>query len=187
MIGQSILWIVVIALFLIGLAGTILPTLPGNLLIFGGALVYGIFTGFGEVTFWVLAALGAISIGAQVLDYAAEAYGAKRFGATKYGIWGAIIGGIVGFITFNIGGLIVGIFLGAVILEIIVVGRGLWWNPHEVHPGTGFHRDILYGSCFMFKGVRTHQPSHQSEHLQGISGAGDELLQAKFLGKSPEG
>lgn len=125
MIGQSILWIVVIALFLIGLAGTILPTLPGNLLIFGGALVYGIFTGFGEVTFWVLAALGAISIGAQVLDYAAEAYGAKRFGATKYGIWGAIIGGIVGFITFNIGGLIVGIFLGAVILEIIVVGRGL--------------------------------------------------------------
>jgi uncharacterized protein YqgC (DUF456 family) len=50
MIGQIILWIVVIALFLIGLTGTILPTLPGNILIFGGALVYGIFTEFEEVT-----------------------------------------------------------------------------------------------------------------------------------------
>ncbi len=125
MIGQIILWIVVIALFLIGLAGTILPTLPGNLLIFGGALVYGIFTEFEEVTFWVLAALAGISIGAQVLDYAAEAYGAKRFGATKYGIWGAIIGGIVGLMTLNVGGLVLGIFLGAVIPEILVGGRSL--------------------------------------------------------------
>ena len=76
MIWEIILWIVVIALFLIGLAGTILPTLPGNLLIFGGALIYGIFTEFEEITLWVLAALGVISIGAQVLDYLAEAYGA---------------------------------------------------------------------------------------------------------------
>ena len=125
MIGQFILWFIVIALFLIGLAGTILPTLPGNLLIFGGALVYGIFTEFEEVTFWVLAALLGISIGAQVLDYAAEAYGAKRFGATKYGIWGGIIGGILGFMTLNIVGLVLGIFLGAVIPEILVGGRDL--------------------------------------------------------------
>jgi uncharacterized protein YqgC (DUF456 family) len=151
MIGQIILWIVVIALFLIGLTGTILPTLPGNILIFGGALVYGIFTEFEEVTLWVLAALLGISIGAQVLDYAAEAYGAKRFGATKYGMWigaqvldyaaeaygakrfgatkygmwGAIIGGVVGLITLNVGGLVLGIFLGAIIPEIIVAGRSV--------------------------------------------------------------
>lgn len=125
MIGQIILWIVVIALFLIGLAGTILPTLPGNILIFGGALVYGIFTEFEEVTLWVLAALLGISLGALVLDYAAEAYGAKRFGATKYGIWGTIIGGIVGLITLNVVGLVLGIFLGAIIPEIIVAGRSV--------------------------------------------------------------
>ncbi|MFB0506444.1 MAG: DUF456 domain-containing protein [Thermodesulfobacteriota bacterium] len=125
MIGQSILWIVVIALFVIGLAGTILPTLPGNILIFVGALVYGIFTGFEEVTLWILTALGVISVGAQVLDYLAEAYGARRFGATKYGIWGAIIGGIIGLITLNIGGLVLGTFVGAVIPEIIVGRRSL--------------------------------------------------------------
>ncbi len=125
MIWQCILWFFVIALFLIGLAGTILPTLPGNLLIFGGALLYGIFTEFEEVNLWVLAALAAISIGAQALDYLAEAYGAKRFGATKYGIWGAIIGGILGFMTLNIGGLVLGIFLGAVIPELMVAGRDL--------------------------------------------------------------
>jgi uncharacterized protein YqgC (DUF456 family) len=125
MFWQIILWIVVIALFLVGLAGTILPTLPGNILIFAGALVYGIFTGFEEVAFRVLAVLAGISIGAQVLDYVAEAYGAKRFGASKYGIWGGIIGAIVGLITFNIVGLIVGVFLGAVIPEMLLGGRSL--------------------------------------------------------------
>lgn len=125
MIGDIILWIFVIALFLIGLAGTILPTLPGNLLIFAGALVYGIFTQFEEVTLWVLAALAGISIGAQILDYVAEAYGAKRFGATKYGIWGAIIGGAVGLMTLNIAGLILGLFLGTVIPELLFGGRSL--------------------------------------------------------------
>ena len=125
MIWQIVLWIVVIALFLIGLAGTILPTLPGNILIFAGALVYGIFTGFEEVAFWVLAVLAGISIGALVLDYVAEAYGAKRVGASKYGIWGGIIGAIVGLIAFNIAGLIVGVFWGAVIPEILLGGRSL--------------------------------------------------------------
>jgi uncharacterized protein YqgC (DUF456 family) len=125
MIGQYILWTVVIALFLIGLAGTILPVVPGSLLIFAGALIYGIFTQFEEITFWVLATLAVLSVGAQVLDYAAEAYGAKRFGATKYGIWGAIIGGIVGLMILNILGLVLGIIFGAVIPEVIWGGRDL--------------------------------------------------------------
>jgi hypothetical protein len=117
--GQIILWIIVIALFAIGLAGTILPTLPGNILIFAGALVYGIFTEFEEVTLWVVAVLAGISLGAQVLDYVAGAYGAKRFGASKYGIWGAVIGGILGFIILNIAGLIVGVFMGAIVPEVL--------------------------------------------------------------------
>jgi uncharacterized protein YqgC (DUF456 family) len=125
MIGQFILWFFVIALFLIGLAGTILPTLPGNILIFAGALVYGIFTEFEQVTLWVLTALGVISIGAQVIDYAAEAYGARRFGGTKYGMWGAVIGGIAGLMVLNILGLVLGILLGAIIPEIIWGGRDL--------------------------------------------------------------
>jgi uncharacterized protein YqgC (DUF456 family) len=125
MVGQIILWIAVIALFLIGLAGTILPALPGNILIFAGTLVYGICTGFEEVTFWVLAALAGISIGAQVLDYAAEAYGAKRFGASKYGMWGAIIGGVIGLLILNIAGLVLGLFLGGVIPELLFGGRSV--------------------------------------------------------------
>jgi uncharacterized protein YqgC (DUF456 family) len=125
MIWQAILWIIVIALFMVGLAGTILPALPGNILIFAGILIYSIWTGFQEVTPWVLIAMAAISFSAQILDYAAEAYGAKRFGATKYGMWGAIIGGIIGFMTFNILGLVLGILLGAVIPEIIWGGHSL--------------------------------------------------------------
>jgi uncharacterized protein YqgC (DUF456 family) len=134
MVWQIILWIVVITLLLMGLAGTILPTLPGNILIFAGALVYGMFTGFEEVTLWVLAALAGITIGAQLLDYVAGAYGAKRFGASKYGMWGAILGGIVGLVAFNIVGLIAGVFLGAIIPEILLGGQsfkgalGIGWG-----------------------------------------------------------
>ena len=125
MIWEIILWIVVIACFMVGLAGTILPALPGNILIFAGTLVYGIWAGFQDVTLWLLGILAAISIGAQILDYVAEAYGAKRFGAAKYGMWGAIMGGIVGFMTLNIVGLVLGILLGAVIPEVIWGGHSL--------------------------------------------------------------
>ena len=156
MIGDIILWIFVIALFLIGLAGTILPTLPGNLLIFAGALVYGIFTEFEEVTLWVLAALAGISIGAQILDYVAEAYGAKRFGATKYGILGAIIGGIVGLMTLNIAGLILGLFLGTVIPELLFGGRSLkgalsigWGSLLGFLGGTLMKLILALASCSM--------------------------------------
>jgi len=144
--GQIILWIIVIALFAIGLAGTILPTLPGNILIFAGALVYGIFTEFEEVTLWVLAALASISIGAQVLDYVAGAYGAKRFGASKYGIWGAIIGGILGFIILNIVGLIVGVFLGAILPEMLL-GQNL---REALRVGWGSLLGFLGGTLMKF-------------------------------------
>jgi len=144
--GQIILWIIVIALFAIGLAGTILPTLPGNILIFAGALVYGIFTEFEEVTLWVLAALAGISIGAQVLDYVAGAYGAKRFGASKYGIWGAIIGGILGFIILNIVGLIVGVFLGAILPEMLL-GQNL---REALRVGWGSLLGFLGGTLMKF-------------------------------------
>jgi len=144
--GQIILWIIVIALFAIGLAGTILPTLPGNILIFAGALVYGIFTEFEEVTLWVLAALASISIGAQVLDYVAGAYGAKRFGASKYGIWGAIIGGILGFIILNIVGLIVGVFLGAIVPEMLL-GQNL---REALRVGWGSLLGFLGGTLMKF-------------------------------------
>lgn len=146
MLGQIILWIIVIALFVIGLAGTILPTLPGNILIFAGALVYGIFTEFEEVTLWVLAALAGISIGAQVLDYVAGAYGAKRFGASKYGIWGAIIGGILGFIILNIVGLIVGVFLGAIVPEMLL-GQNL---REALRVGWGSLLGFLGGTLMKF-------------------------------------
>ena len=146
MLGQIILWIIVIALFAIGLAGTILPTLPGNILIFAGALVYGIFTEFEEVTLWVLAALAGISIGSQVLDYVAGAYGAKRFGASKYGIWGAIIGGILGFIILNIVGLIVGVFLGAIVPEMLL-GQNL---REALRVGWGSLLGFLGGTLMKF-------------------------------------
>ena len=104
------------ALILLGLAGTILPALPGLPLVFAGMLLAAWVDGFREISGWtvaVLAVLTAISVG---VDVAATALGAKRVGAGKGAMFGAALGTVVGAF-FSIPGLILGPFLGAMIAE----------------------------------------------------------------------
>jgi uncharacterized protein YqgC (DUF456 family) len=49
---KTLALVIAIIMFLIGLIGTILPALPGVLLIFGGMLVYGFMTGFASLSIW---------------------------------------------------------------------------------------------------------------------------------------
>jgi uncharacterized protein YqgC (DUF456 family) len=55
----------------------------------------------------------------------ASAIGAKKFGASRAGLFGAVAGGILGLIFFSLPGLILGIFLGALALELLVSRRDL--------------------------------------------------------------
>jgi hypothetical protein len=63
--------------------------------------------------------LGALTVVVQALDYLLPAVGAKKFGATKYGFWGAIIGMLLGIIFVPPLGIIIGAFLGAIFGEVI--------------------------------------------------------------------
>src|SRR5215213_5856914 len=93
--NEPILWIT-LAVMLIGLAGSVVPGLPGVPLIFLSALVYAILTDFEVVGGLVIALLGVFAAIAFVADFAATTYGARRFGASNWGTVGGAIGGIVG-------------------------------------------------------------------------------------------
>jgi len=95
--------------FLAGLAGSIIPGMPGPPVVFAGALIYGLLTGFAEIGWMLLLVLGLLAAVSQLLDYLASAYGAKKFGGSSWGIWGSLIAGLVGFFIFNIPGMIAGL------------------------------------------------------------------------------
>jgi hypothetical protein len=103
-------------LVVIGLAGTVLPVLPGVLLVFGGLFLAAWaqdFTRVGSVGLTIIGILAALGFAA---DFIASLLGAKRVGASPRALLGASVGGIVG-VFFGIPGLLLGPFLGAAIGE----------------------------------------------------------------------
>ncbi|HLO04678.1 MAG TPA: DUF456 family protein [Symbiobacteriaceae bacterium] len=117
-----IFW-VTLAVMLVGLAGTFMPALPGLPIIWVAALVYAIATGFHALGWLYLVVTGAVVLLVQVAEQLARAWGAKRFGASKWGTWGAVIGSLIGLFFMPLG-LILGPFLGAMLGELIA-GRSM--------------------------------------------------------------
>src|SRR3546814_4112091 len=106
------LWYVLAALMVIvGLAGTILPALPGLPLVFGGMLLAAWADGFERVEWWWLLVLGALTALSMVIDFWATAAGAKRVGASRKAVVGAVAGTVVGLF-FGPIGLFAGPFVG---------------------------------------------------------------------------
>ena len=117
-----LLWALAGLLVIVGLAGTILPALPGVPLVFTGLLVaawIGDFQKIGWPTLTVLALLTALAIAADVV---ATLLGAKRAGASKLALLGAAIGSIVGLF-FGLIGIFVFPFIGAIAGELIARQR----------------------------------------------------------------
>jgi len=110
----------VLALFVmaIGFIGCVLPGLPGSPLVLIAAIGHRLYFGQQSIDISVLIVLVLLTVFTLVLDYVASVYGAKRFGATWRGALGAVIGGIVGLF-FNLPGIILGPFVGAVLFEMM--------------------------------------------------------------------
>jgi len=115
------LWIVVFLLVGVGLAGTVLPILPGVPMIFIGLWLAAWIDGYERVGGFTMGLLGVLTLLSVVVDFAASALGAKRVGASPRAIWGAAIGSIAG-IFFGLPGLLLGPFVGAVAGELSVRG-----------------------------------------------------------------
>ena len=114
----AVLWIVAVALIVVGVIGTVLPALPGVILVFGGIVLAAWIDDFTRIPVWVVLLLGAMTAVAWVVDYAAAAMGAKRVGASKYAIIGATIGTLLGVFT-GLWGLLFMPLAGAAIGEFI--------------------------------------------------------------------
>ncbi len=111
--------IIVTALLMIaGLVGCIIPVLPGPLLVLLGAFVYAWHTDYTEVSWAVLGVLAGLTLFSQLLDYLASMIGAKKFGAGKWGMIGALVGGIAGLFSAGVIGIIIGPFIGAIFFEL---------------------------------------------------------------------
>ena len=114
-----LLWIIGIALVIIGLVGTVLPALPGAMLIVAGLVVAAWADGFAKVGVLTLVIIGVIGAASYLVDFAAAALGAKKFGASTRAMVGAGLGTLLGLF-LGLPGIIIGPFLGAVIGELTV-------------------------------------------------------------------
>jgi hypothetical protein len=80
----------------LGLAGTVLPVLPGTLLVWAGIVLGAWIDDFARVsvtTVVLISVLGALAWG---LDYAAGLMGAQKAGASKQALLGAAVGTVLG-------------------------------------------------------------------------------------------
>jgi uncharacterized protein YqgC (DUF456 family) len=125
-------WLFAIVLMAVGLIGTVLPAMPGAIIILAAAVMHQIMLGTEKsLGWWNIAALGLLALLSSALEFAASYFGAKRFGATKWGALGAVLGVIVGLF-FPFPGLIIGPVAGAIAGELLAgkrlvsAGRAGW-------------------------------------------------------------
>jgi uncharacterized protein len=112
------LWVLAALLIVAGVAGTVLPALPGIPLIFGGVLLAAWIDDFERIPGWVVGVLAVLALIGIAVDYAAAALSAQRVGASRYGIIGAALGTVAGIVT-GLWGLIFMPLAGAAIGEFL--------------------------------------------------------------------
>ncbi|MFP3860985.1 MAG: DUF456 domain-containing protein [Bacteroidales bacterium] len=130
-----------IVLMLIGIAGCILPVIPGPPLSYGGILLIH-FSRFADYTNGFLILFAVLAIIVTILDYFVPIWGTRRFGGTKYGSWGATVGVVLGIFFFPPIGIIILPFVGAVVGETI---KGADFN-NSLRAGMGSFIGFLMGT-----------------------------------------
>ena len=135
------LYVLAALLMLGGLAGSVLPLLPGIPMVFGGIWLTAAVDGYRHLGLWWLLIIGAIGVLGVIVDFVAGALGAKRVGASRRALWGATIGSIVG-VFFGIPGLLFGPFIGAILGELASGNSVL----RSAHVGVGTWLGLLFGT-----------------------------------------
>jgi uncharacterized protein YqgC (DUF456 family) len=141
--AEQILGLVLALLVMgVGCLGSVLPGIPSTplvLIVAVGHKLYFRESGAGWIALTLLILVTAVSL---VMDYLASIYGAKRFGATRKGMAGAIVGGIVGLF-FNLPGILLGPFIGAALFELF---GGREFKP-AMKAGLGATLGLLAGAA----------------------------------------
>ena len=151
---QSFYFILAALLVVAGIAGAILPALPGVPLLFAGMLLAAWADHFQHIGAITLTILGLLCVLALLVDFVAGVLGAKRVGASKRALWGAATGTVAGLF-FGLPGLLLGPFVGAVIGETTAGSQVV----QATRVGIGTWLGLLFGTlaklalCFTMVGV----------------------------------
>ncbi len=94
--NAAMLWALSALLIVAGLAGTVLPALPGTAFVLAGIVLGAWIDDFTRVPLWVVGVCTVLAVLAWVLDYVAGLMGARRAGASKQALIGAAVGTVVG-------------------------------------------------------------------------------------------
>src|SRR5690554_2150978 len=113
-----LLYALALVLALVGLAGTVLPALPGVPLVFAAMLLAAWAGDFERIGAVALSILAVLTLASVAVDFWASAVGAKRVGASGKALAGAVLGIFVGMF-FGLLGVFAGPFVGAVIGELL--------------------------------------------------------------------
>ena len=124
---ESLYYALAVILILVGIAGVILPALPGLPLVVIGMLLAAWAGDFQQIGWVTLVVLGLLTLLSVAVDFFATLVGAKRVGASKKALWGAVLGTFVG-IFFGPIGLFAGPFVGALLGEL--------WHGKEIGQAT---------------------------------------------------
>lgn len=129
-----ILYVLAALLVVTGVAGVILPALPGVPLVFAGLLVAAWTDGFERVGWIALLVLGTLTAISLLIDVLSTVIGAQKVGASRLALIGSAVGTVAGLFFMPIG-LFVGPFAGALVGEYLngrklgqatKVGLGTW-------------------------------------------------------------
>lgn len=134
-------WGLAALLVLVGLAGTVLPVLPGVPVMLLGLLLIAWLDGFTNIGFTTLAILTGMTVLSVIIDFLATAESARRFGAGRLAILGSLVGLLVG-IFFGIPGLLAGPFLGAIAGHLLAKGS----LETSIDAGVGASIGVLVGT-----------------------------------------
>lgn len=115
---NTLLWVIAVLMVIVGIAGTVLPALPGVVLVFAGIVLAAWIDGFAVISGWTIGVLAVLTVIGSVVDYVAQAMSAQRAGATWQGIAGAAVGTVAGIFS-GLWGLLFMPLAGAAIGEFI--------------------------------------------------------------------
>ncbi len=116
---DALWWSLSVLLIVIGVAGTVLPALPGTLFVLAGVALGAWIDDFTRVSTTTVVVVGVLAALALLLDFVAGLLGAKRAGASRQAVIGAALGTVAGLFMGLIGVLFMPL-VGAAVGELMV-------------------------------------------------------------------
>jgi uncharacterized protein YqgC (DUF456 family) len=144
--AASLLTLAAYSSIVLGLVGSVIPILPGPLLIWLGVLLWSWVDGFQSVGWPTLIILGVMVVLAWTGDLIMTTFGTRKAGASWKGVLGAIIGGIVGAVLLSGVLPIIGTILGTIIGALAGVLVAEYYDKRDFGQAVRASKGYIFGS-----------------------------------------